>query len=232
MEIAGARILVAGATGALGARLARALAAEGARVALAGRNPERLSAVAEELGAPSVRFEAREAASCERAVEEGATALGGLDGLVVGVGVTAFGPAETTSAEAASELFAVNALGPMALVRAALGRLGDGGAVVALSAIVADHPTADMAAYSASKAALSAFLAAVRRERRRSGLTVLDVRPQHLATGFSDRAIEGEAPSLPDPADPDVVVATVLDALRADKREVAWDLGGRELLVR
>jgi len=225
-------MLVAGATGALGSRLARSLAAEGARVAVAGRHDERLSAVAGELGAPSLHFDAREATSCERAVEEAATALGGLDALVVSVGVTAFGPAETTSAEAAGELFAVNTLGPMALVRAALGHLGGGGAVVVMSAIVADHPTADMAAYSASKAALSAFLAAVRRERRRSGLTVLDVRPQHLATGFSDRSIEGHAPSLPEPADPDAVVATVLDALRAGKREVAWDLGRRELVVR
>ena len=225
-------MLVAGATGALGSRLARSLAAEGARLAVGGRDHERLSAVAGELDAPSLHFDAREATSCERAVEEAATTLGGLDALVVSVGVTAFGPAETTSAEAASELFAVNTLGPMALVRAALGHLGGGGAVVVMSAIVADHPTADMAAYSASKAALSAFLAAVRRERRRSGLTVLDVRPQHLATGFSDRSIEGHAPSLPEPADPDAVVATVLDALRAGKREVAWDLGRRELVVR
>lgn len=73
------------------------------------------------------------------------------------------------------------------------------------------------------KAALSTYLTAVRRERRRRGLTVLDVRPPHLDTDFSSRALHGEPPKLPEPADADALVAAILDALRSDRRELRYD---------
>ena len=231
MELEGARTLVAGATGELGGQLARRLRGAGATVSVAGRDEERLASVAEELDARAFRFDARDFASCEAAVTGAADALGGLDLLVIATGEVGFGAATSLDMAAATRLFEVNVLGPMALVRAALARMDDAGTVVGLSAIVADYPTADMAAYSASKAALSAYMAAVRRERRREGLRVLDVRPQHMETGFSDRAVAGEAPDLPQPLDPDEVVDTILGAMRDERREVAFDLRARSLVV-
>lgn len=232
VELTGARVLVAGATGVLGQALSRALAESGARVALAGRTPDRLAALAEELAAPSVVFDVLDVVGTRAAVGTAADALDGLDALVCTVGVAAFGPAETLDDAVAEQLFAVNVLGPMALVNAALPRFDDGGAVAVLSAIVADYPTADMAAYSATKAALSAYLAAVRREQRKRGVTVLDVRPQHLETGFSDRALAGSPPSMPAAADIGDVVATTLRGLTEGKREIAYDLKARELVLR
>lgn len=232
MDLAERRFLVAGATGALGSRLARALVDAQAQVALAGRDAQRLAAVADGLGgAPHAPLDFTRHDTITAAVDTAADALGGLDGLVVATGAVAFGPAAALDDPTAAQLMAVNALGPMALVRAALTHIEGDGAVVALSAIVADHPTAGMAAYSASKAALSAYLAALRREHRRDGLTVLDVRPQHLETGFADRALQGEPPKLPAGADPDDVVAQVLQALRDDKRELAYDLKARALVA-
>ena len=232
MELDGARVLVAGATGALGSRLARALAGSGAQVALAGRHADRRSALARELGgAPAEPLELLEPGSAAAAVHRAADALCGLDGLVVATGCVAFGEAAQTTADTTRELFAVNALGPIALVQAALERFGSPAAVVALSAVVAEFPTAGMAAYSASKAALSAYLAALRRERRRHGLTVLDVRPGHLETPFAQRALAGEPPRLPAGADPDEVVAAIVGALRADRRELAYDLKARALVA-
>ncbi len=143
----------------------------------------------------------------------------------------AFGRAEALDAEVERLLFAVNVLGPMALIRAALGRMDSGSAIVALSAVVADHPTAGMAAYSASKAALSSYLTALRRERRRDGLNVLDVRPQHLDTGFESRPLAGSAPNLPAPADARGVSTAIVLALREDRRELAYDLGARALVA-
>jgi short-subunit dehydrogenase len=89
-----------------------------------------------------------------------------------------------------------------------------------------------MAAYSASKAALSAHLTALRREVRRRGIAVLDVRPPHMDTGFAGRALAGGPPALPAGFDPDALVATVLDALRAGRREVFWDLAAKTLSAR
>ena len=59
-----------------------------------------------------------------------------------------------------------------------------------------------MGSYSASKAALSAYLAAVRREVRKRRITVLDVRPPHLTRRSPRTALAGEPPKLPEPGDP------------------------------
>lgn len=232
MELDEARVLVAGATGTLGGLFARALGSEGARLALAGRNPERLRALAGELDVPALGFDARDSESCREAVDQAATQLGGLDAVFITFGLAGFGEASSLSEGATRELFEVNVLGPITMVRAALERLEPKGAIVGVSAIVADYPTAGMAAYSATKAAFSAYLSTVRRERRRQGLTVLDVRPQHMKTGFSDRAVEGDPPPLPDPIDPDAMVSAVLKAVRGGKREVVFDISAKELVIR
>ena len=91
MELAGARVLVAGATGALGGDLARALAGAGARVALTGRDDGRLQALAGELGgAPALAADAVDVDAVRTAVDAAAEALGGLDAVVVAWGVFAF----------------------------------------------------------------------------------------------------------------------------------------------
>ncbi len=79
--------------------------------------------------------------------------------------------------------------------------------MVVLSAILADAPMAGMAGYSASKAALSSYVTALRREVRRQGIAVLDVRPPHLETGLADRALAGSPPPLPAGHDVDDLVA-------------------------
>ena len=232
MEIEGARILVAGATGGFGSALARALKEAGAELALAGRDAERLDAVGDELGVPTARFEVTDPDGRRTAVDSLAAALGGeLDGVAVSVGAPGFGPAGDASPEDVQRLFEVNTMGPIGVVEAALAHMGSSGAVVGVSAIVADHPTAGVSHYSAAKAAFSAYLTALRRERRRGGLAVLDVRPPHMDTSFGDRPIFGEAPELPDPLPVEVVVDAVLDALRSDRREIAWDLKARSLVT-
>ena len=231
MELSNARILIAGATGELGAALARALNDEGADLALAGRDHDKLEALGDELGAPVAGFDAEQPASCKTAVDALAAGLGGLEAAIVAPGVTAFGAADEVSAEVVQRLFAVNATGPIALIGAALGHLESGGAVVGVSAVTVDYPTAGIAHYSAAKAALAAYLKAVRHERRRDGIHVIDVRPPHLDTGFTDRALCGTPPRLPEPVDHQQVVAATIEALRAGRREVTWDLRSRQLAV-
>ena len=224
MELAGARVLVAGATGVLGGELARALHSAGARVALTGRDGAALRTLSGELGgAPATVADAVDVGAVRGAVESAVAGLGGLDAVVVAWGVVAFGPAADADDAVTEELFAVNTLGPMSLVRAALPHLPDGGAVVLLSAIVADAPTLDMAEYSASKAALSAWAGVLRRELRRRAITVLDVRPPHIDTGLVHRALAGEPPRLPPGHDRAELVAAVLDGLRAGGREIVLD---------
>ena len=234
MELDGARVLVAGATGVLGGLLADALADEGAVLAVGGRDPDKLEDVAGRLEAVPVRFDCEDLPTCADAVDAAAEGLGGLDGLVVLPGVPAFGPAAELDVDVARRLMLVDALGPIELVRAALPHLaeGDEGAVLGISAVVAEYPTAGMAAYSAAKAAFSAYLSAVRREYRRQGVAVVDARPPHLDTGFSDRALVGEPPQLPPGMPAADLVPRLVEALRVGRTEVAWDVKASELVVR
>lgn len=217
MELSGARVLVAGATGVLGGAITAELADRGARVALAGRDPSRLAHAARPYpGAPTARFDAYDPESCARAVRDTAAVLEGLDAVVIAFGSVAFGAAEEVGDEVAEHLMAVNCLAPAAFFRAALGILRPGSAIAAVTGVVAERPQPRMADYSASKAALSAWLDAVRREARSAGIGVLDVRPGHLDTGFAQRPVAGTAPPLPGGGDPCQVAGAVADALAAD----------------
>ena len=101
-----------------------------------------------------------------------------------------------------------------------------------LSAILADYPTAGMAAYTASKAGLSAWLTAVRQEQRRQGVTVFDIRPPHIETGLAGRAVAGQAPDMKAGAEVDEVVTLIVDGIRDGRRELRYDLQKREFAGR
>lgn len=223
MEITGARVLVAGASGGLGGAIARELATRGARLAVSGRDPGRLAAIARATGGTPLARDLTEPTGPEQLVGEAADALGGLDAVVCAAGVVAFGPVTELDDRILTRLFTINTLAPIRLSRAALGALGAGGAIVNVSAIVAEMPTAGMAAYSASKAALTAFDTALRREARRAGVRVLDVRPPHTETGLATRPIAGEPPRLAAGRDPQDVARRIVDALAGDAAEA--DLG-------
>ena len=94
------------------------------------------------------------------------------------------------------------------------------GFVLQLSAVVAERPMPRMAAYSASKAALSAAATALRTELRRSRVDVYDVRPPHTETGLAGRPIAGGAPKLPQGLAPEAVAARITAAITGDERDL------------
>ena len=210
----GASVLVAGATGGLGAPLSRRLAAAGARLTLTGRDGDRLAALG--LDALSVPADLRKAGSAEKVVERAVERYGHLDGVVFAAGAVAFGPATETPDQVVIDLFTLNTLAPIRLLRAALPHLqasaAGGGSpfVVHISAVVAEAPMPGMAAYSASKAGLAAFDTAAARELRRSRIRLIDARPPHTETGLADRPLFGIAPRLPTGLDPQAVAERIL----------------------
>ena len=225
-DLTGRSVLVAGATGGLGLLVARRLAARGARLTLTARTAPRLEAVAGELGAACVAADLRERGAAERVVDHALAANGSLDGLVVAAGVVAFGPAVDVEDAVLDELFSLNVLAPVRLLRAAAPALsasaqeGNDPFVVNVSAVVAEQPTAGMAAYSASKAALAAFDAAAGRELRRARIRLVDARPPHTETGLATRPIAGAPPSLPQGLDPQAVADRIVTAIETGERDV------------
>ena len=218
--LTGLVVAVVGASGELGSRIARGAAERGAHLVLVGRDEQRLRGVVE--GAGVVVGDVADAELGDRVVAAAAEQHGGLDGLVNAAGVVAFGPLLDTDDAVLEELFLTNVLGPLFLLRRVVPALAERrGFVVQLSAVVAETPLPGMAAYAASKAALSAADRALARELRRSGVDVIDVRPPHTETGLAGRPLAGTAPTLPQGLDPDDVARTVLDAIESGRPELA-----------
>ena len=224
MEIDGARALVVGATGGLGSAVARELAARGAALALSGRDADALAGLAGEVGATAVVADLTEPGAPARVVRTATEALGGLDLLVNAPGVVAFGEVATLEEPVLREMVEVDLVAPILLTRALLDVAGEGAVLVNVSAIVAEMPTAGMAAYSGVKAGLTGFDTAAARELRRRRMRLLDVRPPHLETGFAARALAGEPPPLGEGIDPRTAARLVADAVADDRaREVDWE---------
>ena len=147
VELSGSRILVLGGSGVLGGLIAAELDRAGAKVMLAGRDPDRLREQASRIGAsvPSVMFDLAVPSHATHVVDTAIQSLGGLDGLVNAAGVVAFGPLADMDDAALDELVAVDLLGPLRVMRVALPHL-EGGFIVNISGVVAESPVAGMAA--------------------------------------------------------------------------------------
>jgi cyclic-di-GMP-binding biofilm dispersal mediator protein len=210
-------ILVVGATGGLGSRIAEQLAAAGATVVSSGRISADPDAVLADL---------RDREAAASIVSAAVKRHGRLDGLVIAAGVVAFGPIAELKDDTIRELFDLNVMAPIQLVRSAVPHLAaSAGAgrepfIVTLSGIVAEAPTAGLAAYSSSKAALNAFTQAATRELRKQGIRLVDARPGHTETHLSTHPIAGTAPLFPAGLDPDAVAARIVRAIVDSERDL------------
>ena len=218
-ELSGKAFLVVGATGALGSRIARLLSDRGADVTVSGRSADALATLDID-GAHAVVADLREPDAPRSIVAAAAERHGRLDGLVIAAGVVAFGALTEVDDDTVDDLLLVNFLAPLRLIRAALPVLERDGVILGISAVVAEKPMANMAAYSAAKAATAALFTAVRAEARRRKVRVVDVRPPHTETGLAGRAIAGDPPKLPAGLDPDDVAARIVEALSGTETDV------------
>ncbi len=223
-DLADRSVIVVGATGGLGHPIARALAAAGCRLTLVGRDADRVRASG--VAGLAVGADVRKPASAPLIVEAALAEYGGIDGVVYAAGAVAFGAVDETPDEVMIDLFTLNALAPIRLLRAALPALrasaeaGREPFVAHLSAVVAEQPQAGMAAYSASKAALMGYDAAAARELRREGIRLVDVRPPHTETGLAQRPLAGTAPRLPQGLEPQQVADRIVAAVRDGDKDV------------
>lgn len=225
-DLAGKRILVTGATGALGSRIATLLAGAGAQLVLTGRDAQKLQALG--LNAELFTLDLAQPGAAASLVQTVASS-GQLDGIVVAHGVVAFGPAAELSPSTVQTLTVLNQTSVIELIQSAIPALlvaksaGSDPFILTISGVIADMPTAGMAAYGASKAGLKAFVLATQRELRREGIRVVDTRPPHTETGLSTRAIAGVAPAFPQGLEPDSVAVRIVAAITTDEKDVPAD---------
>ncbi|SOD63935.1 NAD(P)-dependent dehydrogenase, short-chain alcohol dehydrogenase family [Streptomyces zhaozhouensis] len=173
-----AAVVTGGGTG-IGRAVAVALAERGARVLITGRRPERLAETAAAApGITTLVADAREPDAAEATVRVAVERFGRLDALVNNAGVFAAMSLAEAAPERIDALLATNVLGPTLLTRAALGELTrNGGAVVNVSSVHGQRPSAGAAHYGASKAALDHLTRTWALELAPAGIRVNGVAP-------------------------------------------------------
>ena len=162
--------MVVGATGVLGARVAAHFSTAGARVSAIVRDHTRLDGA-------SVSQYALADITDHAALRSAIASVAPFDGVVNATGVVAFGNISDLDDATLAQLFAINSVAPIVMLREAAPHIVDGGYFVNLSGVVATQPVAGMAAYSASKAAAWAAMTSAAREMRRRRIDVIDARP-------------------------------------------------------
>jgi NAD(P)-dependent dehydrogenase (short-subunit alcohol dehydrogenase family) len=173
-ELAGRRILITGAARGIGAATAKRLCARGAKVVLAGIEPEHLARTAAECGdALAVVCDVRDREQVEAAVEAASERLRGLDVVVANAGVAAQLPLIGGDPEVFERTIEVNLLGVYYTLRAAGPHIAHpGGYALAISSLAAAlHPPL-LGAYCASKAGVEALAESLRIELAPSGARV------------------------------------------------------------
>jgi NAD(P)-dependent dehydrogenase (short-subunit alcohol dehydrogenase family) len=169
-SLQGRRVLITGAARGIGAALARRLHERGARVAIAGIEPELLAGVAADLGAPHWTCDVTDRAQVDEVVAAAVSELGGLDVVVANAGVAAQLPLIGGDPEIFDRTLSVNVFGTYNTLRAAGPHLSHPkGYAVAISSLGGAIHLPLMGAYSTSKAAVEALGNTLRQELRPSG---------------------------------------------------------------
>jgi NAD(P)-dependent dehydrogenase (short-subunit alcohol dehydrogenase family) len=179
-----------------GRAIAVAAAREGATVACADLDRDAAAEtvrLVEDAGgtATSLVADVVEDRACEELVEEAAGAMGGLDGVVLNVGIGEGRGLTGTTPEAWDRTFAVNLRSHFVLARACAGHLGEGSSIVFIGSVAGLKPGSRMPAYDASKAGLAGLCRHVAAEGARRGIRANVVAPGLIDTPLGRLASAG-----------------------------------------
>ncbi|HEX2623711.1 MAG TPA: SDR family NAD(P)-dependent oxidoreductase, partial [Sphingomicrobium sp.] len=189
-DLSGMTALVTGASGGLGSSIARALSAQGARLALSGSNVDKLNAFAGELGGDHVALPCNlsDGAAVDALVPQAVEALSKLDILVNNAGITRDNLAMRMKDEEFSEVLKVNLEAAFRLMRAAAKPMMKArfGRIVSITSVVGVTGNPGQANYVASKAGLIGMSKAMAQELASRGITVNCVAPGFMTSAMTD----------------------------------------------
>ncbi|MFC7648628.1 SDR family NAD(P)-dependent oxidoreductase [Streptosporangium lutulentum] len=215
MRLAGARVLITGASSGIGAATARAMAEVGARVVLSGRD--------EKGSTPSPRRPAgrRSSATSRRTPPGSAERAGAVDVLVCNAGTGWAGPFATMPDDTIEPMVACNLTAPLRLTRSLLPAMIERGRghLVYVASIAGAVGVRDEAAYAATKAGLLVFAESLRYELRGSGVGVSVVLPGVVDTPFFERRGAPYTRRWPAPIPAERVARAVVAAVERGRDE-------------
>ena len=216
------RVLIIGATSAIAAEVGRLYAARGAALVLAGRNPDRLAAVGDDLrlrGAGSVAAEVLDVLDHEAHASFVQRAFaGGLDVVLVAHGVLPDQRRCEADAGEAIRALEVNLVATVALLTLLANELQArrSGTLAVISSVAGDRGRQSNYVYGAAKAGLTAFLQGLRQRLSPAGVDVVTLKP-----GFVDTPMTAHLPGNPLASSSRRAARAIYRAIEA-RREVAY----------
>jgi short-subunit dehydrogenase len=184
------KLLIIGATSAIAEATARLFAADGDRLCLAGRNAERLAAIAGDLrvrGAAQVEtvlMDANDFSRHDSAISCASETMGGLDTVLIAHGTLPDQKACQASVEATFEAFNTNALSVIALLTLIANRFEQqgSGTIAVISSVAGERGRQSNYVYGAAKGAVSIFMQGLRNRLARTGAKVVTIKPGFVDT--------------------------------------------------
>jgi len=201
-DLTGRNALITGATGGIGAGIARAFHKAGAQVAISGRKPEKLDALAKELEdrvhvAPC---DLADKAAVGKLVDDVAARLGRLDILVNNAGLTKDNLLMVMKDEQWDEVIAVNLTSTFMLMRAAtrsmLRNKTGYGRIINISSISGLVGNPGQGNYAASKAGMIGMTKSLAREVANRGITANCIAPGFIKTAMTDALNEKQVAEI------------------------------------
>lgn len=199
-DLSGMTALVTGASGGIGSAIAKALAGQGARLALSGSNAGKLEAFGRELGGDHVALVANlsDAAAVDGLVPQAVERLGKLDILVNNAGVTRDNLTMRMKDEEWSEVIRINLEAAFRLSRAALKPMmrAKFGRIISVTSVVGATGNPGQANYAASKAGLVGMSKALAQEVASRGITVNCIAPGFIRSAMTDALPDAQKEAL------------------------------------
>jgi 3-oxoacyl-[acyl-carrier protein] reductase len=203
-ELTDRTALVTGATGGIGGAIARALHAQGAAVAISGRQQDKLEALAAELGSRVhvCPCDLADKAQVATLIDEAAAKLGRVDILVNNAGLTKDNLFMVMKDEQWDEVIAVNLTSTFMLMRAAaraMMRAKSGyGRIINISSVSGIIGNPGQGNYAASKAGMIGMSKSLAREVASRGITVNCIAPGFISTAMTDALNEKQMAAIKD----------------------------------
>jgi 3-oxoacyl-[acyl-carrier protein] reductase len=200
-DLSGMTALVTGASGGLGSAIAKALAAQGARLAVSGSNVDKLEGFRSALGGDHVALPCNlsDGAAVDALVPQAVEALGGkLDILVNNAGITRDNLAMRMKDEEWDEVIRVNLEAAFRLMRAAARPMMKArfGRIISVTSVVAVTGNPGQSNYVAAKAGLIGLSKAIAVELATRGITVNCIAPGFMTSAMTDALNDQQRESI------------------------------------
>ena len=198
-DLSGMTALVTGASGGIGSAIGRALAGQGARVALSGTREDALRSVADGLpDAVVLPCDLSDAAAVDALVPRAVAELGTLDILINNAGVTRDNLAMRMRDDEWSDVIRINLEAAFRLCRAACRPMMKArfGRIVSITSVVGATGNPGQANYAASKAGLVGMSKALAQELASRSITVNCIAPGFIASAMTDGLPEAQKAAL------------------------------------